>query len=263
MQTLLSRPARCRRGNVRVAAPEMPSLSGLLALAIAVVVIAALYLARDLLVPVTLAVLLSFVLAPFVRLLHWARVPRRPAALIAVLLALAVILAVGGVIGAQIASLAQDLPRYQTTIREKVETVRSVTIGRVTRFVERLDELRKTGPGEPSRGRSVSQDSPRSPAPPPAPNAAGTGDTASAAAASPFTMLEKFVSPVLSPIAALGIAGDHAVHPFAAGRSPRPVHSAGRRPRSESHDDRPRTRPSSRCARFPCRPITTRSRSRV
>ena len=56
--------------------------------------------------------LLSFVLAPFVRLLRWARLPRPPAALIAVLLALAVVLAVGGVIGAQIASLADDLPHY-------------------------------------------------------------------------------------------------------------------------------------------------------
>ena len=93
-----------------VSAAELPSLSGLLTLAIAVVVVAALYLARDLFVPITLAVLLSFVLAPFVRILRWAGLPRPPAALIAVLLALAVILVVGGVIGAQIASLAQDLP---------------------------------------------------------------------------------------------------------------------------------------------------------
>ena len=80
-------------GHVRVSAAELPSLSGLLTLAIAVVVVAALYLARDLFVPITLAVLLSFVLAPFVRVLRWARLPRAPAALIAVLLALAVILA--------------------------------------------------------------------------------------------------------------------------------------------------------------------------
>jgi len=116
-------------GDARVSAAEMPSLSGLLSLAIAVVVVATLYLARDLFVPFTLAVLLSFVLAPFVRILRWARLPHRPAAVIAVLFALAVILAVGGVIGTQIASLAEDLPRYETTIRQKVDTVHSAHVG--------------------------------------------------------------------------------------------------------------------------------------
>ena len=194
-------------GGARVSAAELPSLSGLLTLAIAVVVVAALYLARDLFVPITLAVLLSFVLAPFVRMLRWARLPRPPAALIAVLLALTVILAVGGVIGAQIASLAQDLPLYQTTIRQKVDTVRAATIGRVTGLLERLDELRRgAGGSEPSRGRAGAQKSPGAPASP-APNTAGAGNggTAAAAAATPFTVLEKFLSPVLSPIATLGI----------------------------------------------------------
>lgn len=109
------------------------------------VTVAALHLARDLLVPITLAGLPSFGLAPFVRMLRWAGLPRPPAAFIVVLLALAVILAVGGVIGAQIASFADDLPRYETTIREKVDTVREVTIGRITRFLARIDNSRRGG----------------------------------------------------------------------------------------------------------------------
>ena len=154
-------------GSVRVPAVELPSLSGLLTLAIAVVVVAALYLARDLLVPITLAVLLSFVLAPFVRVLRWAGLPRPPAALIAVLLALAVILAVGGVIGAQFASLAQDLPRYETTIRQKVKLVHALTIGRITGFLERIEELRTSGAvrSERARGRAEVQQSPLAAAP--------------------------------------------------------------------------------------------------
>ncbi len=192
-------------GHVRVPPAELPSLSGLLTLAIAVVVIAALYLARDLFVPITLAVLLSFVLAPFVRILRWAGLPRPPAALIAVVLALGVILAVGGVIGAQLATLAQDLPRYQTTIREKVDTVRALTIGRITGLLERIDELRTGGVAgtEPSRAGA----GPRAPAQPaPNPASGGNGETAaSTSASSPFTMLGSFLSPVLSPIATLGI----------------------------------------------------------
>lgn len=46
------------------------------ALAIAAIIVAALYFGRDVLVPVALAVLLSFVLAPLVRLLQRARFPR-------------------------------------------------------------------------------------------------------------------------------------------------------------------------------------------
>jgi predicted PurR-regulated permease PerM len=40
------------------------------------IIVAALYFARELLVPIALAVLLSFVLAPLVKLLQPARVPR-------------------------------------------------------------------------------------------------------------------------------------------------------------------------------------------
>ena len=187
-----------------VSAAELPSLSGLLTLAIAVVVVAALYLARDLFVPITLAGLLSFVLAPFVRILRSAGLPRPPAALIAVLLALAVILAVGGVVGAQIASLAQDLPRYETTIRQKVKTAHALTIGRITGFLERIEELRTGGAvrSERARGRAEAQQSP----PAAAPNATGgDGGTAASSASSPFGMLGSFLSPVLSPIATLGI----------------------------------------------------------
>lgn len=195
-----------RQGQVRVSAADLPSLAGLLTLAVSLVTVAALYLARDLLIPLTLAVLLSFVLAPLVRLLRRARLPWPPAVLIAVLLALAVLLAVGGVIGAQIAGLADDLPRYETTIRKKIDTVQELTIGRVNRFLARIDELRGSksalggsssisGGGEQSSGEGGSSD-------------AASPDGGAAAASSktaPTTILEKFLSPVLSPLATLGI----------------------------------------------------------
>lgn len=148
--------------GARVSAVEAPSLSALLTLAIAVTVVAALYLARDLLVPITLAVLLSFVLAPLVGFLRRARLPRAPAAVAALLLALAVILAMGGVIGAQIATLAQDLPSYRTTIRQKVDTVRSVTIDRLTGLLERIDELR-SGAARPIAAARARLSRPRCP----------------------------------------------------------------------------------------------------
>lgn len=55
---------------------QVPGLQGLLGLAVGVVVIAGLYFAKDVLVPITLAVLLSFVLSPIVSGLRAVRVPK-------------------------------------------------------------------------------------------------------------------------------------------------------------------------------------------
>ncbi len=110
---------------------EVPGVNSLLTLAVGVVVVGALYLGRDMLIPVTLAILLSFLLAPLASLLRRLRLGRTMAVLLAVLLALAVLLGVAGVIGLQVASLTTDLPRYQTVLRDKVDTVREAAIARL------------------------------------------------------------------------------------------------------------------------------------
>ena len=121
--------------RVQVAAADVPGINSLLTLAVGVVVIAALYFGRDVLVPITLAVLLSFVLAPVVELMQRIYVPRAPSVVLAVLLALGVILATGSMIASQLAGLAEELPRYQTTISAKVDTIRGMTVGRISRLV--------------------------------------------------------------------------------------------------------------------------------
>ena len=76
-----------RRPTV-VAPAETPGLTGLLTLAVAVVVVAGLYLGRTVLIPITLAVLLSFLLAPIVNLLRRIHLGRVLSVLVAVMLAL-------------------------------------------------------------------------------------------------------------------------------------------------------------------------------
>ena len=61
---------------------QTPGPSGLTTLATVVVVVAALSLAREVLLPITLAVLLSFVLAPLVELLRRIRFGRVSAVLV-------------------------------------------------------------------------------------------------------------------------------------------------------------------------------------
>lgn len=93
-------------------------LQGLL---IGTIIIAALYAAREVLLPLTLAVLLSFVLTPPLRLLRRLKVPRALSVALVVTFAFLIILAVGWVISLQVTQLAAELPRYQTTLSEKID----------------------------------------------------------------------------------------------------------------------------------------------
>ena len=139
--------------------PAAPAeTSPLLSLQIGVVVVAALYFAKEVLIPVTLAILLSFVLAPLADLLRRAHLGRVLSVLLAVLVALGLILAVGGVIGSQVAQLATGIPQYVTTIEKKVQRIRAYTVDRVSDLAGRIG--RQTGPGEGS-GPPPAQPAPR------------------------------------------------------------------------------------------------------
>ena len=121
-------PAPAPRQN-EVTPPGVPSVTGLMTLAVGVVVLGALYLGRDIFLPIVLSVLLAFVIAPFVDLLRRWRVPRVPAAIVSVIVALGIVLSLGGVIGLQLAGLASDLPRYEWTVRQKMAGLREEASG--------------------------------------------------------------------------------------------------------------------------------------
>ncbi|MGH7212454.1 MAG: AI-2E family transporter, partial [Acetobacteraceae bacterium] len=141
---MAERPLPTDRTPARVAAAETPGLVGLLTLAVAVVVVAGLYLGREVLVPITLAVLLSFLLAPLANLLQRAHLGRVVSAILAVVLAIGVIMAIGGLIGTQVAGLADDVPRYQDTIEHKIDALRGMTIGRLQTFADTLTKQMST-----------------------------------------------------------------------------------------------------------------------
>ena len=123
---------------------------------IGVAVIAALYLARDVLVPIALAVLLSFVLTPAVTALGHLRIGRAPSVLLAVVLAFAILGGLGAVIGKQAAELGENLPAYQTVITKKLDAIRSASFGRglVEKAADALhgldDKIGKPSPTAPN-----------------------------------------------------------------------------------------------------------------
>ena len=97
-------------------AKGMPALQMLFA---GGVIVAALYYGQELTVPLVLASLLAFVLAPACRLLQKLRIPRVLAVLVVVLVAFGAIGGLGLVVGRQATSLAASLPQYKSTILTK------------------------------------------------------------------------------------------------------------------------------------------------
>ena len=123
---------------------ELTTLLSAVACAIlAALFIAALYFGREIFVPIALAILLSFVLAPLVGLLQRARAPRGVGVVSVVILAFMIIFGLGTLIANQLSQLAGDLPVYQSTMREKIKSVRGVTAssGTLERAADMLQEL--------------------------------------------------------------------------------------------------------------------------
>jgi predicted PurR-regulated permease PerM len=106
-----------------------PRGTTLINMAVAALIIAALYFGREIFVPVALAVLLSFVLAPFVMRLHSWRVPRTVSVLVIVFIGFSIIFSLGGLIVSQATHLAAKLPGYQQTLSDKIESLRGLMGG--------------------------------------------------------------------------------------------------------------------------------------
>ena len=124
------------------------------------VVIAVLYFGRTVLIPLALAVLLSFLLTPVAaRLQHWGW-GRIPSVVSVVLLLLVIIGVIGALMTSQLTDLARKLPEYQTNIHKKVESIRNSgggLINRVTRFVGNFSESLTPRPPPSSREQSTEE----------------------------------------------------------------------------------------------------------
>ena len=100
---------------------EIAKSSWMLTLASIAVVIAALYLAKGLLVPLTLAVLLSFLLSPVCDWLERRRLGRIPAVLVTAILGFTMLGIVAWTAAVQMTHLAPKIPEYQQNIEAKLK----------------------------------------------------------------------------------------------------------------------------------------------
>ncbi|HLH52387.1 MAG TPA: AI-2E family transporter [Verrucomicrobiae bacterium] len=142
-----------------------------LALSVVLVVLAVLYFARTIFIPLAFSILVTFMLAPLViRLRHWG-LGRIPSTAIVVLVSFGILSVFGGIMASQLADLAHKLPEYQHNIEQKIESIRSSGGGVIKRFsgsVQRFTDALTPAPppathNQPPEDRPVPVEIRRSP----------------------------------------------------------------------------------------------------
>lgn len=122
-----------------------------------VLVVAVLYFAREIFIPLTLAVLFSFLLAPLVtRLRRWG-VWRVPSVLIVVTFAFALLAVIGVLMTSQLTDLGRKMPEYQHNVHQKLQSISESSygfMGRITRVMHNVSEELKPSrsPAQPRPG---------------------------------------------------------------------------------------------------------------
>src|ERR1700682_3044845 len=97
----------------------MPKVWGIIAL-----VVVGLYWLQAVLIPLALAVLLTFLLSPVVGTLQRRGLGRGPSVLVTVLLALSILGATGWTLTRQLVTLADELPQYSRNIQRRISEAR-------------------------------------------------------------------------------------------------------------------------------------------
>ncbi len=118
------------------------------------IILALLYLGRSVLIPLALAIMLSFLVAPLIRALRRLRIGKASSVLVAVagLTVLGVSVAVA--LGAQIVHIAESLPQYESNLQRKLKTLEEVTVGplvKLTNETNRLTGIHQSAEAHPVR----------------------------------------------------------------------------------------------------------------
>jgi predicted PurR-regulated permease PerM len=153
---------------------RVQNLSLIYVLGSLVLIIACLYWAKAVLMPIALAVLLTFLLNPVVSALHSRGLPRTPAVLVVVVLVFSVVGGVVWTVTRQLAMLAYELPRYQENLKDKISDLREfgsssvvervlMTIREVTGELQRARRplSEPQAGGEPTQWRPIRSPRPR------------------------------------------------------------------------------------------------------
>jgi predicted PurR-regulated permease PerM len=117
------------------------ALSRLWLLAIAIIAITVLYLAKVLFLPLAFAILFAFLLAPLVASLERVRLPRTLAVIIVMVGFLAVLGSLGWVLFSQLIDVANALPTYRDNIAQKLNAIHSPSNSAFSRALAEVERL--------------------------------------------------------------------------------------------------------------------------
>lgn len=143
MSSQISTSRRSRPPQRRKSASE--ALTGLWAIALTSFVLGSAYVAREVIIPLAMAVLLTFLFTPFVRRLErW--ITRIPAVILTMILIVSGMIGAGWILTNQVVDLAEQLPNYKENIRAKLKSIKVPEGGGFTKLSETLVDLKKDLP---------------------------------------------------------------------------------------------------------------------
>ena len=186
--------------QIRLAQPRGTVLTNM---AVAALIIAALYFGREIFVPFALAVLLSFVLAPFVMRLRSWRIPRTISVLVVVFIGFSIIFSLGGLMVSQATRLAAKLPGYQQTLSDKIESLRGLmgSSGTLEQASTVLKELKTELQHRDAAGRPADSELTRQPSNKPTPIPVEVRQPDPGA----LSTFGAIIQPLISPLTTTGI----------------------------------------------------------
>ncbi len=147
------------------APPQPPTRDRALGIIATATLLALLYFARDVLVPITLAFILSLLIAPLVRALRRVGLGQTLSVLAAVLVLALSFGAIALVIGSQLAHMSGSLPQYERTLEAKLETLNDLTLRRVNIFAAQAGRVLNRNPPPPQPQTLESDAAGKSPIP--------------------------------------------------------------------------------------------------
>ncbi|MFM0502587.1 AI-2E family transporter [Paraburkholderia caffeinilytica] len=188
---------RGARPAARIHAPPAAlGVDGLIALAVGVTVVACLYFARAVLIPITLAILLSFLVAPLANSLGRLKLGHVASVFAAVVMSVSVIVMLGAVIATQLTDLAAGMPRYQVTIEHKMDAAHSLTIGKLNRLASAAGQALQRATIEPPQPQPQRDATSTSSVHPPAAVPVEVREPVP----TPFELARRVLSPAISPL---------------------------------------------------------------
>jgi predicted PurR-regulated permease PerM len=167
----------------RITLPPVVTIIGVTAL---------LYLGKDVLLPLAIALLLTFALAPIVSALRKLSVPKVIAVILTVAIAFIVIAAFAFLVATQVSNLAQNIPTYQANVIEKIRSLKELGAG--GGIIERLTWAAERVGQELQAGTQTAQVSDQKPLP-----------VEIVSHESPIDILRNIVVPLISPFATAGL----------------------------------------------------------